>query len=163
MSRYVHSNHLPPRLCGWTVALAAMVLSILASAPACVAATPFSPAGQTVSPSPDHPSNAGEALERITKYTLPPDRLVQSVELARLDHILYFSEFGVTLLLLLVLLRTGALTKIAQWAGTLSRWRILQACGFTVILLGLVALASLPMHIYGHVLEIGRASCRERV
>ena len=76
------------------------------------------------------------------------------MELARSGDELYFAEFGVTILLLVILLKTGAVARFSSWAERSSRFRILQASIFTALLLGALALGVLPLHAWGHVLGL---------
>ncbi|HXN65665.1 MAG TPA: M48 family metalloprotease [Candidatus Acidoferrales bacterium] len=97
-------------------------------------------------------SAASRTPQKVTRYTLPPDRLRQAVELARSGDELYFTEFGVTILLLVILLKTGVVARFSSWAERSSRFRILQASIFAALLLGALALSVLPLHAWGHVL-----------
>lgn len=114
----------------------------------------LTPSAQNSSPQSATPNTPGQAPPKITHYTLPPDRLRQAVELARSGDELYFAEFGVTIVLLLILLQTGAVARFSSWAERASRFRILQASIFAGLLLFPLALAVLPLHVWGHVLSL---------
>ena len=90
----------------------------------------------------------------ITGYALPPDRLQQAIELARSDEELYFAEFAVSIIAMLILLRTRVPASFAGWAGQASRFRIVQALVFTGLFLTTLALCVLPLHVIGHVLGL---------
>ena len=86
----------------------------------------------------------------IVRYTLPPEKLRQSVALARTGRRLYFAEFFWGLLVLLVILRTGLAAKFRDWALGASRWRIFQAVIFCPLLLLTLDIANLPFRVWGH-------------
>lgn len=100
---------------------------------------------------PTSPVAAG-AQSPITQYTLPPEKLRAAVDLARIGRGLYFAEFAGSILLLVALLRFRVAAKFRDWAERASRIRIAQAAIFVFLLLGVIHVALLPLHAYGHAL-----------
>src|SRR5689334_5979172 len=86
----------------------------------------------------------------ITHYSLPPDKLRQSVELARLEERLYFGEVAIELAALWLILRLGLAAKFRNLAEAASRRRFLQASIFAAVVLLALAILELPLHAYGH-------------
>lgn len=97
---------------------------------------------------------AANAQTPITRYTLPPEKLRQAIELAHTGRELYFAEFGLSILVLIVLLRWHGAAKFRDWAVRVSRFRIVQATIFAALLLLALDLAVLPLHVWGHVLGL---------
>ncbi|HET9399967.1 MAG TPA: hypothetical protein VFO34_03365, partial [Candidatus Acidoferrales bacterium] len=111
----------------------------------------FSPgiAAARQSPPPQLPT-AAEPPSVITHYSLPPDKLRQSVELARLEERLYFGEVAIELAALWLILRLGLAAKFRSLAEAASRRRLIQASIFAAAILLALAILELPLHAYGH-------------
>lgn len=110
------------------------------------------PAATTSRPSPiiqraeAQPNETGA----ITRYTLPPGKLRQAEDLARLEQRLYFAETAVELLALWLIIRFGFAAKFRSLAERVSRRRFAHATLFAVMILLTVAVLELPLHAYGH-------------
>jgi STE24 endopeptidase len=105
--------------------------------------------GAQGSPAPSSGQNAVAATQPIV-YSLPPDKLEKSEALYKLD--MKMSIFGTlySWLVLLIILYAGIGAKFRDWAESVSRWRFVQAWIFVPLLLILLALADLPLSMYGH-------------
>ncbi len=88
----------------------------------------------------------------ITHYTLPADKLRAAVDLARIGRELYFTEFAVSVIGLLVLLRFRVVARFRDWAERASRYRIVQAAIFSFLLLFTLHIVALPFYARGHAL-----------
>ncbi|HLJ30014.1 MAG TPA: M48 family metallopeptidase [Candidatus Angelobacter sp.] len=107
------------------------------------------PAGGQNAPTPttEQPAVSGR---QTTAYTLPPDKLRQSEALYKLDQ--KFLIFGTlySWLVLVVVLYSGLGARYRDWAESVSCWRYIQAAIFVPLLFLTLALAELPLRIYGH-------------
>jgi Zn-dependent protease with chaperone function len=115
-----------------------------------VIAMMFCPAvgSQNTPPPAAHQAEVG--ARRLITYTLPPDKLQKSKTLYELD--LKLSIFGTlySWLVLLLILYSGTAAKYRDWAESVSHWRWVQAAIFVPLLLFTLALAALPLRVYGH-------------
>lgn len=99
---------------------------------------------------PSKPPATTASSSVITHYSLPPEKLRQSVELARLEERLYFGEVAIELAALWLILRLRLAAKLRDWAEAASRRRFLQASIFAALALLALAVIELPLHAYGH-------------
>lgn len=90
---------------------------------------------------------------RVTAYTLPPDLYKKAHDRSRIRlHLaLIGSVYGVLVLWLILHWKLGP--KFRNWAETFSRRRFLQASVFVPLLLLTIAILTLPLDIYGEVIE----------
>jgi len=125
------------------VRTSAVLLAALAALLVCASA------GAQSSPAPSNAQAAATATQPIV-YSLPPDKLEKSEALYKLD--MKMSVFGTlySWLILLIILYAGIGTKFRDWAESVSHWRFVQALIFVPLLLITLALADLPLRMYGH-------------
>jgi len=90
------------------------------------------------------------AAHDSTAYTLPPTKLAKAVALDRTRVVLTVAASVWWLLQLWLLLGTGAVARMRNFAAGLSKRRWLQCYVFLGCLLLAVALLNLPLGIYGH-------------
>ena len=83
-------------------------------------------------------------------YTLPPDKLVKALHLARIHNVI---EFGSTIwmaLFLILILKLRWVAALRDWAARRTERRWLQGFLFLPEFLLLVSFAPLPFEIWGH-------------
>src|ERR1039458_7947547 len=90
------------------------------------------------------------AAHDSTAYTLPPAKLAKAAALDRTRIVLTVAASAWWLLQLWLLLGTGAVARMRDFATGLSKSRWLQCYVFLGCLLLAVALLNLPLGIYGH-------------
>lgn len=90
------------------------------------------------------------AAHDSTAYTLPPAKLVKAVALDRTRIVLTVGASVWGLLQLWLLLSTGAVARMRDFAAGLAKSRWVQCYVFLGCLLLAVALLNLPLGIYGH-------------
>jgi Zn-dependent protease with chaperone function len=90
------------------------------------------------------------AAHDSTAYTLPPAKLAKAVALDRTRIVLTVAASVWWLLQLWLLLGTGAVARMRDFATGLAKSRWLQCYAFLGCLLLTVALLNLPLGIYGH-------------
>lgn len=100
------------------------------------------------------PAGKSRDSQPVTQYTLPPDKLRESEDLARTGHELYFEDFAVSTILLILLLRLRVASQFRTWAERATRNRFGQALIFTALILGALDLALLPWRARGHALAL---------
>jgi STE24 endopeptidase len=83
-------------------------------------------------------------------YTLPPAKLAKAIALNRIRNILDIVTGLWGIAFLWLLLATRAAAGIESWVGRVSAHRWLQGLIFFAIFFILLALANLPLDIYGH-------------
>ncbi len=91
-----------------------------------------------------------EHTPEITEYSLPPEKLAKAEALYRTRTVLYLFDmiFGLAVLWAVLRLRIGP--ALRDFAELVSRNRFLQTLIFVPLLLLVIAIASLPLDIYGH-------------
>ena len=121
----------------------AVVLALCLSSPPATSA-------QTSTSSPVAQVSQGSPAQKITAYTLPPERYKKAHELTRaFFHLNLFSFFyGIAVLSLILELKLGAKYRI--WAETAFSNRFLQALIFTPLLIFTIDALQLPIGMYGH-------------
>ncbi|HEX8710213.1 MAG TPA: M48 family metallopeptidase [Pyrinomonadaceae bacterium] len=143
---------------------ACLLLSLLccllsASSLICFAQTPSTPGAEQETAQPQAPTATPEQQatperQRVTSYTLPPDKYEQAVTLSNIYYRLHFIGVGYSLLLLLLLLLMRVAPVFRGWAEAASGRRLVQAIIFVPLLLSLWSLLHLPLGIYGHNLQL---------
>lgn len=88
--------------------------------------------------------------ERITAYTLPPDRYQKAHEIGRIHfrYLLISFFYGLVVLWLILRLKIGP--RYRRWAEGVSRRRIVQAIVFSPLLILTIDILELPTGIYAH-------------
>jgi Zn-dependent protease with chaperone function len=87
---------------------------------------------------------------KVTEYNLPPDKLAKAEGLYKTRTALYLADmvFGIAVLWVLLKLRAAPVFRdLAERASTNT---FMQALVFVPLLILLIAVASLPIEIYGH-------------
>jgi Zn-dependent protease with chaperone function len=87
---------------------------------------------------------------KVTEYNLPPDKLAKAEALYKTRTALYLADmvFGIAVLWVLLKLRAAPVFRdLAERASTNT---FMQALVFVPLLILLIAVASLPIEIYGH-------------
>jgi Zn-dependent protease with chaperone function len=111
------------------------------------------PNAQQSQPAPA-PANAASAQTgKVTAYTLPPDLYKKARERSRINFHLALIGFFYGLIVLLLLLRWGIPPAYRNWAEKISGRRFLQALVFAPLLLLTIAVLTLPLDIYGEMVE----------
>lgn len=90
---------------------------------------------------------------RVTAYTLPPDLYKKAHDRSRIRFHLALIGFAYGLFVLWLILHWKLAPKYRNWAEELSQRRFLQALVFTPLLLLTIAVMTLPLDIYGEVIE----------
>ena len=83
-------------------------------------------------------------------YSLPPEKLAKAIRLTRDYTILQFAQEAWGILFLLLLLGTRVLSRLGQWAESVTKRRWLQGLIFLPILLVLISLSHLPLSMTSH-------------
>ena len=133
-------------------AVAVVALCLMAaqaqSGPANSSTTQQSPSTTAASP-----QAATVQSSRVTAYTLPPDLYKKAHDRSRIRFHLALIGFVYGLLVLWLILHWKLGPKFRNWAETFSRRRFLQAMVFVPLLLLTIAILTLPLDIYGEVIE----------
>ncbi|HMD43291.1 MAG TPA: M48 family metallopeptidase [Candidatus Acidoferrum sp.] len=102
------------------------------------------------SPPPTSPSGATSNRDSsCLEYRLPPGRYEKAVAFARAENGLYFISIGWGILSILLLLQLGIVAKLRDFAEGVGRSRVLQSLIFIPCLILILAVAHLPISIYG--------------
>jgi STE24 endopeptidase len=91
--------------------------------------------------------------KQITAYTLPPDLYQKAHDRSRIHFRLALIGFVYGLAVLWLILRWKLAAKYRDWAERSSSRRFLQALVFSPLLLLTIAVFSLPLDIYGEIVE----------
>jgi STE24 endopeptidase len=91
--------------------------------------------------------------KQITAYTLPPDLYQKAHDRSRIHFRLALIGFVYGLAVLWLILRWKLAAKYRDWAEHSSSRRFLQALVFSPLLLLTIAVFSLPLDIYGEIVE----------
>jgi STE24 endopeptidase len=89
-----------------------------------------------------------------SEYTLPQARYEKAVAYSRASYTLYFISVFLTVAALLIVLRLGIAARFRDWAESASGQRGVQGLIFAPLLVLTVAIASLPVRLYGHTLSL---------
>ncbi len=117
--------------------------------------------GQPPKPSPSPLSAANVAIQeeparaekKITAYTLPPELYKKAHDRSRIHFQLALIGFVYGLLVLWLILRWKLAAKYRDWAERASSRRFVQSMIFSPLLLLTIAVFTLPLDIYGEVIE----------
>ena len=146
---------LRPALSTWQWTFGSLALTLmcvwLSTFPQAQAATlPTGPAhfAATEPASKPAPQNANAA------YSLPPEKLAKAIRLSRDYTILQFAQQAWEILFLLLLLGTRVLSRLGNWAETITRRRWLQGLIFLPILLLMMSVSHLPFSMTSHWLAV---------
>jgi STE24 endopeptidase len=129
-----------------------IALSVPAVHAAQTAASDAQQGSQPPSSSVPAPAASGQTA-KVTAYTLPPDLNKKARERSRIRFHLALVGFLYGLIVLLLLLRWGIPPAYRNWAEKISGRRFLQALVFAPLLLLTTAVLTLPLDIYGEVVE----------
>jgi Zn-dependent protease with chaperone function len=90
---------------------------------------------------------------RVTEYTLPPDLYKKARDRSRIRFWLGLTGFFYGLVVLWLLLRWKLASRYRDWAEGFSTHRFLQALIFAPLLILTIAVFTLPLDIYGEMVE----------
>ena len=93
------------------------------------------------------------AEKKITAYTLPPDLYKKAHDRSRIHFQLALIGFFYGLLVLWLILQSKLAAKYRDWAERASSRRFVQSMVFSPLLLLTIAVFTLPLDIYGEVIE----------
>jgi STE24 endopeptidase len=91
---------------------------------------------------------------KTEQYTLSHERWRKAVAYSRAGYTLYFVSYFVVVVGLLIILRTGVVGRLRDFAGRASERRWLQGLIFIPLLVLLVDLFELPVSLYWHALSL---------
>src|SRR5277367_7038127 len=94
----------------------------------------------------------GSASGKTEQYTLSHERWRKAVAYSRGGYTLYFVSYFVVVVGLLIILRTGVVGRLRDFAERTSERRWLQGLIFIPLLVLLVELFELPVRLYWHAL-----------
>lgn len=97
------------------------------------------------------PATSGE---KITHYSLPPEKLAKAHALYMVENWLYFSSAAYTFLVFWLLLRWRVVVRFRDWAEKASTSRLIQALIVVPLFVITLSVLLLPPAVYGH--HIGR-------
>jgi Zn-dependent protease with chaperone function len=117
--------------------------------------TPAASAGpqSTQSASTPAASQATDHSAQVTAYTLPPDLYKKARDRSRIQFRLALIGFVYGLIVLWIILHWRISAAYRNWAERVSTRRFLQAVIFAPIILLTIAVLTLPVDIYGEVIE----------
>ena len=110
---------------------------------------------QQPAPSTNTPSvpAASAQTAKVTEYTLPPDLYKKARDRSRIHFWLGLTGFFYGLVVLWLVLRWKLASRYRDWAEGFSAHRFLQALVFAPLLLLTIAVFTLPLDIYGEMVE----------
>jgi STE24 endopeptidase len=126
-----------------------LVLCVVIAAVLAAASAQSAPATENSTPG-DMQANQPPQQFKVTEYNLPPDKLAKAEALYKTRTALYLADmvFGIAVLWVLLKLRLAPVFRdLAERASTNT---FMQALVFVPLLILLIAVASLPIEIYGH-------------
>jgi STE24 endopeptidase len=126
----------------WLAALCLILLVGWVGAAVCPAQAAAPQAAAQATPARDQP--AGQA------YTLPPDKLAKAITMSRTFNVLDIVAGLWGIVFVGLLLATRAAAGLEDWVRGLFRPDWLQGLVFFAVLLTLLAVANLPVDMYGH-------------
>ena len=94
------------------------------------------------------------APTEVERYTLSHDRYEKAVRYSRAGYALYFSSVVIGLAVLLILLKTGLVGRLRDFAERQTERRLLQGLIFIPLLILILDLADLPIHVIWHALSL---------
>ena len=126
----------------WPAALCLTLLLVWLGAAVCPAQAAATQAAAQATPAPDQP--AAQA------YTLPPDKLAKAITISRIFNVLDIVGGLWGIVFVGLLLATRAAAGLEDWVRVVFRPGWLQGLVFFAVLLTLLAVANLPVDMYGH-------------
>jgi Zn-dependent protease with chaperone function len=132
------------------VGTASLVLLLFASSLLSAQSAPAASSAQQTSSS---ASTATAQSPKVTAYTLPPDLYKKARQRSRINFHLALIGFVYGLLVLWLILRWRLAPKYRDWAEKFSARPFLQAIVFAPLLLLTLAGLTLPLDIYGEMVE----------
>jgi STE24 endopeptidase len=126
----------------WPAALCLTLLLVWLGAAVCPAQAAATQASAQATPAPDQP--AAQA------YTLPPDKLAKAITISRIFNVLDIVGGLWGIVFVGLLLATRAAAGLEDWVRGVFRPGWLQGLVFFAVLLTLLAVANLPVDMYGH-------------
>jgi len=135
---------------------AVLTFVMLAFATQAAQTTPSAPsATQQQAPSANPPSAPAASAQtaKVTAYTLPPDLYKKARDRSRILFWLGLTGFFYGLVVLWLVLRWKLASRYRDWAERFSTRRFLQALVFAPLLLLTIAVFTLPLDIYGEMVE----------
>lgn len=110
---------------------------------------------QPVAPSStaENPAAGSETTRTVTAYTLPPDLYKKARDRSRINFRLALIGFVYGLIVLWIILHWKVGAKYRDWAERFSSVRFLQAVAFAPLLVLTIAVLTLPVDIYGEMIE----------
>jgi len=144
------------------LALAALILSLISSSITTAQSNPSSdtaqpaaalvreppPLAKTEAPEQTTPDQA--TSQRITAYTLPPDRAKKAHDINRIYFRYLLISFCYGLIVLWLILRSKTAARYRNWAESVSSRRIIQGLVFSPALILTIDILQLPTGIYYH-------------
>jgi Zn-dependent protease with chaperone function len=141
----------------WIPLATAVLLLCLTPSPTLTAQSPSASGTAQPAPAPTNtPSSSATAAaqqaspERITRYTLPPERYQKAHDIGRIYFRYLLISFLYGLVLLWLLLQFKIAVKYRTWAVSVSTRRIVQVLIFVPALLLTIDILELPTGIYRH-------------
>jgi STE24 endopeptidase len=122
---------------------------LAAVSPECSSAQTAAPPQPTQSQPVSQPAQQPQPTQEA--YHLPPDKLAKAIALNRIRNLLDIGGSLWALVVLGLLLATGAAARLAAWAERMMRRRWLQGLLFFAVFLVVISLANLPLDVAGHV------------
>jgi STE24 endopeptidase len=110
------------------------------------------PPPQQIEPPATQP--ASTAPSEVERYTLSHDRYEKAVAYSRAGYALYFLSVFIGLAVLLVVLRTGVVGRVRDFAQRKTENRLLQGLIFIPLLVLILRFADLPIHVVWHSLSL---------
>jgi STE24 endopeptidase len=104
-------------------------------------------------PDSNSPPATAASAKTITAYTLPPDLYRKAHDRSRINFHLALIGFAYGLVVLWLILRWKLAAKYRDWAEHSSSRRFVQSLVFCPLLLLTIAVFSMPLDIYGEVVE----------
>jgi STE24 endopeptidase len=96
---------------------------------------------------------ASDTTRKVTAYTLPPDLYKKARDRSRINFRLALIGFVYGLIVLWIILHWKISAKYRDWAERCSSVRFLQAVVFAPLLVLTIAIFTLPVDIYGEMIE----------
>ena len=86
----------------------------------------------------------------IGAYSLPPDKLVKAIQLARIRNVIEFGSTAWMIVVLLAALRWRWIARLRDWAAGITSRRGLQGLIFLPLFFLFITAIPLPFEIWGH-------------
>ena len=132
----------------WPSLLIAVMLA--AVSPECSIAQAAAPSQPAQSQAFSQQAQPAQQPQPEQAYHLPPDKLAKAIALNRIRNLLDIGGSLWGLVVLWLLLATGAAARLAAWAESVLRRRWLQGLLFFAVFLVILSLANIPLDVAGH-------------